>query len=373
MAVLKVVIIIPTYNERDNIGSMIDALQAQAQKFFHDMHILVVDDNSPDGTADVVRVKQAAHPNVHLLTGQKAGLGAAYIRGMVYAMDGLNADVVFEMDADFSHKPEDVPRLMAALDQGADFAIGSRYIKGGSIPKEWGLLRRMNSLGGNIVGRYIAGLYRIRDCTAGFRAIKTSLLRKVVFDDLGVQGYAFQVALLHKAVSLGAIIKEVPVDFVDRTEGESKLGISDIIEFILNAWWIRLHSSITFIKFALVGLSGVIVNLGVFTLLLQANVNKYLASPISIEVSIITNFLLNNYWTFRWRKSQDRVRIKGLKFNMVSLVSLAVSYSTFVMLSLLFPETNPVVHQLIGIAPAMFINYFLNSYWTFRHAPESGN
>jgi dolichol-phosphate mannosyltransferase len=161
------------------------------------------------------------------------------------------------------------------------------------------------------------------------------------------------------------------VDFIDRTAGESKLGISDIIEFIVNAWWIRLHSSKTFIKFAVVGLSGVIVNLGIFTLLLQANVNKYIASPISIEVSIITNFLLNNYWTFRSRKSHDRLRIKGLKFNAVSLVSLGVSYTTFVILSVLFPETAPAVHQLIGIAPAMLINYFLNSYWTFKHAPES--
>src|SRR5687768_14829467 len=372
-AVWKVVLILPTYNERDNIGNMIEALQIQAQDSPHDINILVVDDSSPDGTAEVVRMKQAIYPNVYLLMGQKAGLGAAYIRGMVYAMDELNADVVFEMDADFSHKPEDVPRLMAALDGGADFVIGSRYVKGGSIPKEWGFLRRMNSLGGNIVARYVAGIYKIQDCTAGFRAIKTSLLRKVTFDDLRVQGYAFQVALLHKAVSLHAVIKEVPVDFADRTKGESKLGISDIIEFILNAWWIRLHSSKTFIKFAIVGLSGVVVNLGVFTLLLQADVNKYLASPISIEASIITNFLLNNYWTFRWRKSPDHVRIKGLKFNAVSLISLGVSYSTFVVLSVLFPATSPAIHQLAGIAPAMFINYFLNSYWTFKHAPDIKN
>ena len=310
MATSKAVIILPTYNERDNIGRMIDALQGQSLGSGHELHILIVDDSSPDGTADVVRMKQAAYPNVHLLLGQKAGLGAAYIRGMVHAMDQLHADVVFEMDADFSHKPEDVPRLMAAIDQGADFVIGSRYVKGGSIPKEWGLMRRLNSLGGNMVGRYIAGLYRIHDCTAGFRAIKTSLLRKVEFDELRVQGYAFQVALLHEAVSLGAKIEEVPVDFIDRTAGESKLGISDIIEFIVNAWWIRLHSSKTFIKFAVVGLSGVIVNLGIFTLLLQANVNKYIASPISIEVSIITNFLLNNYWTFRSRKSYDRAEDK---------------------------------------------------------------
>lgn len=373
MARLKAVLILPTYNERNNIGKMIDALQVQFRRIPHEMLILVVDDTSPDGTADVVRMKQTLYSNVYLLMGQKAGLGAAYIRGMTFAMDKLQAGVVFEMDADFSHKPEDVPRLMAALNQGADFVIGSRYVKGGSIPKEWGLLRRMNSWGGNIVGRYIAGLYKIRDCTAGFRAIRTTLLRKVMLDDLRVQGYAFQVALLHEAVCQGAIIKEVPVEFVDRTEGESKLGISDVIEFILNAWWIRLHNSRTFIKFAIVGLSGVIVNLGLFTLLLQANVNKYLASPISIEASIITNFLLNNYWTFRLRNSRDRVRIKGLKFNIISLVSLALSYSTFVVLSVLFPETAPEVHQLIGIAPAMFINYFLNSYWTFKHDSESAN
>ena len=121
MATSKVVIILPTYNERDNIGKMIDALQEQSRGLGDELHILVVDDNSPDGTADVVRMKQAAYPNVHLLMGQKAGLGAAYIRGMIHAMDQLRADVVFEMDADFSHKPEDVPRLMAAINQGGGF------------------------------------------------------------------------------------------------------------------------------------------------------------------------------------------------------------------------------------------------------------
>ena len=145
--ILRVVIILPTYNERENIGNLIDALQAQFETLPHDMQILVVDDSSPDGTADVVRMKQASSSNVHLLMGQKSGLGAAYIRGMMHAMDQLGADAVFEMDADFSHKPEDVPRLMAALDAGADFVIGSRYVKGGSIPEKWGLLRRMNSWG----------------------------------------------------------------------------------------------------------------------------------------------------------------------------------------------------------------------------------
>ena len=152
---MKTAIIIPTFNEHDNIGLLIDALQRKFHALAHDMHILVVDDNSPDGTADFVRELQQTHANLHLLEGRKAGLGTAYIRGMRYAMDKLQAEVVFEMDADFSHKPEDVPRLLAEIDGVADFVIGSRYVRGGSIPREWGLLRRLNSWGGNIAARYI--------------------------------------------------------------------------------------------------------------------------------------------------------------------------------------------------------------------------
>ena len=118
---MKTVIIIPTYNERENIGYLIEALWQQFENLAHDMHVLVVDDSSPDGTADFVRELQENHANLHLLMGQKKGLGVAYIRGMLHAMDELNAEVVFEMDADFSHKPEDVPRLMAEIDRGADF------------------------------------------------------------------------------------------------------------------------------------------------------------------------------------------------------------------------------------------------------------
>ena len=365
---MKIVVIVPTYNERKNIGALIDALRDQFSKISHDMHILVVDDYSPDGTADVVRGMQAGANNLHLIEEQKSGLGAAYIRGMLHALNSLGADVVFEMDADFSHKPEDVARLLSGIEAGADFVIGSRYVKGGSIPKEWGLLRRLNSLGGNIAARYIAGISPIRDCTAGFRAIRASLLRRIDLNGLRVQGYAFQVALLHAAVKEGGKIREVPVDFIDREHGESKLGLSDIIEFLANVWWIRLQSSTTFIKFAIVGASGVLVNLGFFTLFLLAGMNKYIASPIAIELSIVSNFLLNNYWTFRWRKTADRTRIRGLKFNLVSILSLGVSYGTFVTLSLAFPDTAPQLHQLIGIVPATLVNYLLNSYWTFKHA-----
>jgi dolichol-phosphate mannosyltransferase len=370
---MKIVVIIPTYNERDNIVPLIQALQEEFRKIPHEMQILIVDDNSPDGTADLVRTEQQRSSNVFLLTGSKQGLGAAYIRGMKHALTGLSADAVMEMDADFSHKPSDVPRLIAALDKGADFVIGSRYVQGGSIPEDWGLQRRMNSRWGNIFARYVAGLYKVRDCTAGFRALRASLLTKIDLDGLRVQGYAFQIALLNQAVLNRARVTEVPVEFIDRTRGKTKLGLSDIVEFIANAWWIRLENSKTFLKFSTVGISGLLVNLGSFSLLLAMGLNKYLASPIAIEISIITNFLLNNAWTFSHRDTVDAFHLKGLKFNIVSLAALGVSYGTFVLLSLLFPAVAPQVHQAIGVIPATLINYLLNSYWTFKESDRSQN
>ncbi len=363
---MKIVIILPTYNEKDNIGLMIRALQEQFKKIPHDMNILVVDDNSPDGTAEVVRGEAKNARNVFLITGQKQGLGAAYVRGMRYAVGELGAEAVMEMDADFSHKPEDVPRLIEAIDQGADFAIGSRYVPGGKIPDDWTFFRRMNSKWGNVFARYVAGMYRVRDCTAGFRAIRSSVIAKIDFDTLRVRGYAFQISLLHEAILNQAIIREVPVEFVDRKRGQTKLGVSDIVEFMLNAWWIRLERSKTFLKFAAVGATGIGVNLLSFTLLMQAGINKYIASPLAIEISILSNFVLNNFWTFSKRDMNDRIHIRGLKFNVVSFVALAVSYGTFLFLSAADPQGIPQLHQAVGIIPATLINYFLNSYWTFR-------
>lgn len=363
---MRVVIIVPTFNERGNIGRLIDELQAVFVSLPHDMQILVVDDNSPDGTIEVVSAYRGRYANVHALQGEKQGLGAAYVRGMRYALSVLRADAVFEMDADFSHKPADIPCLLGALEDGADFVIGSRYVPGGSIPREWSFHRRLNSRFGNIVARYVAGLYGIRDCTAGFRAIRADVLRGIDLDRFRVQGYAFQIALLHAAVVLGATVREVPVEFVDRTVGESKLGIKDIVEFLANAAAIRFQSSKVFIKFCVIGASGVLVNLAVFSALMALGVNKFVASPIAIQCSITTNFLGNNYWTFRSRNLVGPVRVRGLRFNFVSLLSLCVSYLTFVALSRGFPRIAPQAAQLIGIVPAILINYFVNSYWTFR-------
>ena len=368
---MNVVVVVPTYDERENIAALIPAIFEQLTRTGHNAQVLVVDDNSPDGTGDRVVELQARFPHLHLLRGEKRGLGAAYIRGFRHVLASMRADVVVEMDADHSHKPEDLARLLAAVEKGADFAIGSRYVPGGSIPRGWAFHRRLNSLFGNLAARYIAGLYHVRDCTAGFRAIRVSLLRTIELDTLHVQGYAFQVALLHAAVVRGARVAEIPVDFIDRTIGTSKLGLRDIAEFVWNVWWIRMYSSRVFIRFAIVGASGVLVNLLTLTLLLTYGMNKYLASPIAIEVSIVSNFLLNNYWTFREREKASVLPVRGLRFNLVSLVALLVSYTIFVGLSILRPEGSPQLHQLAGVIPAMLVNYFLNAYWTFAPAASA--
>ncbi len=349
---------------------LVTQLQQQFRHMAHDMHILVVDDHSPDLTAAAVRMLQQDYNNLHLLEGSKAGLGAAYVRGMRHAIDHLQADVIFEMDADLSHDPADVPRLMAAIDAGADLVIGSRYVKGGSISADWGWLRRLNSRAGNLAARYIAGIVGVNDCTAGFRAISVELLQRIDLDRLRVQGYVFQVVLLHAAVVNGARVKEIPVDFADREHGLSKLGVRDLLEFAMNVWWIRLLSARVLVKFLLVGAVGVLVNLGCFSLFLQLGVNKFIASPLAVEISIISNFLLNNFWTFRRRVSTDRKRIKGLKFHAVSLLSLGVSFATFVLLAVLLPDHSPQLYQLAGIIPAAAVNYLLNAYWTFKAAPQ---
>lgn len=361
---MKVIIVLPTYNERENIGPMLHALSKVRSELSHELEVLVVDDNSPDGTQVVVREFMAKHNYVHLLEGEKQGLGAAYIRGMKAAI-AMGADVLFEMDCDFSHDPNDVSRLLKEIDNGADFVIGSRYVPGGKIPSEWQIWRKANSFFGNIVARLVAGIYPVRDCTAGFRAIRVSLLKKVNFDAIKTQGYGFQVSLLHTCYVLGAKVREVPVIFTDRAYGESKLGLKDIFEFILNAFAIRLKGMERFIKFGAVGVSGVVVNLFFFWLFRYLGLADVLASPLAIEVSIVWNFLLNNVWTFSESQNESGFVVRGLKFNAVSLLSLLVSYGTFLGLSYAFPEGNPYLFQSAGIIPASLVNYFFNLYWTF--------
>jgi dolichol-phosphate mannosyltransferase len=232
---LKACIIVPTYNEAGNVEVLLNRIFANAAQHGPaanvDLHVLIVDDNSPDGTAKVVQNYQTHNNHLHLLSRtEKNGLGAAYIAGMTHAMATLKPDVVFEMDADLSHNPDDIFRLIAEIKNGADFVIGSRYVPGGSIPADWGAHRKLISKSANLYSRLVLNLSDVRDCTGGFRAIRTSALKTIDFSTLSSKGYAFQVSLLDAILRNGFTVREVPIAFSDRTIGSSKMRFKDMAE-----------------------------------------------------------------------------------------------------------------------------------------------
>lgn len=234
-------VVLPTYNERENVKCLLPELlnisQRVAEKW--DVLLLMVDDGSPDRTAD--EVKRLANENpgkIFLLErSEKRGLGEAYKAGFSYATKELRADVLVEMDADLSHDPNDLPRLLDKIENGYDFVIGSRYINGGKI-NGWPLRRKLISWTGNLLGRFALG-FKVKDCTSGFRAIRASLLSGLQ-EQLETRGYAFQISLLHFVLKKRAKITEVPIIFKERKLGKSKLGSRDLIEFIVTAFKLRL-------------------------------------------------------------------------------------------------------------------------------------
>ena len=360
----NVCFVIPTYNEAPNVTPLLRRLT----ELYPDPHttFLIVDDESPDGTGRLVREFATTDSRVHLLEGARRGFGQAYVRGMTHALHALAADVIVQMDADFSHDPADAGRLVARIRDGADVAIGSRYVTGGTLDEQWPARRRVLSRWGNRLTRWVAGVRGVCDCTAGFKAIRASALRAAKVEDIAARNHAFQVVLLHRLLRTGAQVVEEPIYFRERERGEAKLDTGSILELFWSLWRLRLAEHRTFLKFALTGLSGVLVNLGSFYLLLELGLHKFLASPVAIELSIVWNFLLHNYWTFADRVMSGRKRIRGLRYNLVSLLTLSLSYTTFVGLSVLFAEAPPVLLQGCGIVPAVFLNYTVNSAWTFR-------
>ncbi len=234
---MKTLIIIPTYNEKDNIAAIIPEIFKQGLMFDNvSVNVLVVDDNSPDGTADVVRGLQKTNPSVHLLVREKKnGLGRAYISGFEW---GLKAgyDILVEMDADFSHRPKDLKALIEGCIKN-DFAVGSRYIKGGSVVN-WGLSRRLISRGGGIYSRIILG-HPLNDWTGGFNAWKKKTLEGIDLSTVESNGYSFQIELKYRALSRKFKGVEVPIVFEERREGQSKMSGSIVWEALFRVWKMR--------------------------------------------------------------------------------------------------------------------------------------
>ena len=222
----RVMVVMPTYNEVESLRGVIARLHAAVPE----AEVLVVDDGSPDGTGELADRLAAADPRIHVLhRPAKAGLGSAYRAGFAAAL-ASGCDVVVECDADGSHRPEDLPRLLVALDDH-DVAVGSRWIAGGVVP-DWPLARRMLSRGGSAYARRLLGL-RLQDVTGGYRAFRASALRAARPEAVEARGYAFQIELIARAADAACRIAEVPITFDDRTHGRSKMSSAIIAEALL--------------------------------------------------------------------------------------------------------------------------------------------
>jgi dolichol-phosphate mannosyltransferase len=229
----RTVVCLPTYNERENLPQVIDALEP------YGVEVLVIDDNSPDGTGKLAAQLAAERDWVSVLhRARKEGLGPAYLAGFREALS-RGAEYVLEMDADLSHDPAAVPRLIEACVNGADIALGSRYVEGGGT-ENWGLVRRIVSAGGSLYARVILGL-AIRDLTGGFKCFRREVLERIDLDAVTSKGYAFQIELTYRAVRAGYTVVEVPIVFVDRTHGHSKMSRAIFLEAVMRVPLLRLR------------------------------------------------------------------------------------------------------------------------------------
>ena len=229
----SVLIVVPTYNERANLPDLVRAIHDRLPE----AHLLVVDDASPDGTGELADALAAEDDRIHVLhrTG-KLGLGTAYLAGFRWALD-QGYDLIFEMDADFSHDPAHLPQFLEAV-KDADLVLGSRYVEGGGT-ENWALWRRLLSRGGGIYARTILQV-PYRDLTGGFKCFRRKVLEALPLDDIRSEGYAFQIELTYRAHQAGFRIKEIPIVFRERREGESKISRRIVLEAMAMVWRLRL-------------------------------------------------------------------------------------------------------------------------------------
>lgn len=363
----KICFVLPTYNEEENIGNIIQQILKEEKSLSkHTFTILVVDDNSTDETQTIVQRYISLNSKVHLVTGQKKGLGDAYKRGFKYALNDLKADLIFQMDSDGQHDTSLIPDFVSYIEEGKDVVIGSRFAEGGTTP-DFSFSRLLMSKVGNLLVRYVGGITQLQDCTSGYRAIRASYLKDLDFSYLSTRGYSFQSSLICDLAWRGADISEIPIEFSSRQGGDSKLALRDQIEFLLNIPRLGFRNLEDFMKYSLVGVSGVFVNLGLYLFLTRYyEISEVVAPLIAIESALISNFILNNFWTFGKRVTQSRIRVKFIKFHLVSGLSALINYSVFLALFLVFGLFD-ILANLIGIGLAAIVNYLINSNWTWKN------
>ena len=359
-------VVLPTYNEAQNVTKLLPEIFAQAEKIqSHELHVLVVDDNSPDRTGDIVKRMQKQFTALHLLSGEKRGLGDAYKRGMAHAINNLNADIIFEMDADFQHDPDLIPLFIDLYRNGFTLIIGSRFLPGAEMT-DMSYYRKFLSLFGNWLIRFFGGLPRLRDFTSGYRCIQANLIEKCDFSNLSTTGYAFQTSLIFELLRNGARVIEVPINFPERLHGTSKLSFPDQLEFLINLLKIRFRESYEFVRFVIIGTLGVFVNLGTYIGLTRIfNLSIEIAILVAIEISILSNFIFGNIWVISTRASTKNILTKFLNFQKSVLPGGIVNFLVFIIFVTLLGLYD-IIANIIGITSGILTNYVLNSFLSWR-------
>ena len=363
----KVAVVVPTYNEAENIGILIERLEALREK----LSIIVVDDNSRDGTAEIAANLNKRWGNVFILRRQgKLGIGSAIRDGMRQALSMDDCQYVVTMDADLSHNPDDIPGLLKLAREGqADLIQGSRYIKNGGVIG-WDFRRKLLSRTANLIGKILFGLPN--EVTTYFR-VYNRRSAAVVVDKVKADKYEFAVASALAIKDEGLTIKESPIVFVNRTRGKSKLKTADLVNWFSVISKIFLTRQIErfnirmFFKFCVVGGSGVLVNSGLLWFLTERLGLFYVVSAsLSIETSILTNFVLNDVWTFRGKRKKDsKAASRLLKYNAVCLAGAGLNLGILILLVQGF-GVHYLIANLCGIAAATIWNYAASIKWAWR-------
>jgi dolichol-phosphate mannosyltransferase len=367
---MKIVIILATYNEKGNIEKIINILEEEVFPKIkgHDMNILVADDNSPDGTGDIVRELMKKWKNLDISSGTKNGLGAAYIRGMTYAIEKLNAEVVFEMDADLQHDPYKVPEFIKKIEEGNDMVLGNRYSNGGSIPENWPFLRKVFSVVANIFVRTVFTKFSIHDWTGGYRALKKEVFLKEKSELNNYKGYIFQISFLHKAVRDGFKIGEVPFHFSDRTLGSSKIAplgyILDVVKYVVFS---RIKELIfgKFGKFLVVGGIGFVINAAALKVLVDYfKWNPSYGNLVGAALAIFSNYNFNNVWTFKSSKTSTigSYFVKLFGFYLSSAIGvILIQTGTIFLGTHFFGQKNYFIYFVIGTGLLLIWNFTMYS------------
>lgn len=363
---MKILVVIPTYNEKENIAKLLPAINDLKRP---EIEVLIVDDSSPDGTINVVNglIKKLSLPIHTLVRKNKEGLGKAYLAGFTWGLDH-NYDFICSMDADFSHRPQDLLKLIDAP-KDIDVVIGSRYIPGGKIVG-WDWKRYVNSKGANIVTRAALGLPN-KDVTAGFKRYSRKFLKTLNFNSIISKGYSFQVEMVFKAHQKGFTIFEVPITFVDRTVGESKIS-GELKKSAAIVWqlFVKREGVRQMIKFGIVGFGNALLDWLVFYILKiplgqYGQLGKQLAKAGSFLVSGTSSYILNRRWTFR--STDKKVAKQAFKFFIIASIGLLLNNLIFYFVTspkyLNWPDIPGLV---IATGLVTLWNFFMNKYLTFK-------